>query len=157
VQDGDNHSRKTQKAHTRSHARCAKDSERRAGERIQELRKRNDLLSPEGRDPKAQAMSFGLPNPRRKGDDVQIRSALGLHFVKPISAKGREWFMKNTRSVKQQFLVGDVLVELIDSFEQLGFQVVVNPPAGDDMWIRKIVSERLAYWRKNQQDVQFKM
>jgi hypothetical protein len=102
-------------------------------------------------------MSLGIPNPRRPGDDVQIREALGLIIVKPLSGRAREWFRQNTGSETKQFLVGDVLVELIDSFEQLGFQVVVNPPAGNDMWIRKIVSERLAYWRRNQQDVQFKM
>jgi hypothetical protein len=95
-------------------------------------------------------MSFGLPNPRRKGDDIQIRSALDLHIVKPVSAKGREWFRKNLGCIDQQILVGDVLETLADSFEQLKLQIVFNPPS-DTTEIRKIVSERLSNWRKHSQ------
>jgi len=92
-------------------------------------------------------MTLQIPNPRKRGDDIQVRSALGLHYVKPVSARGREWFKKNTGSIEPQFLFGGVLVALADSFAALGLQVVFNPP-GDTREIRRIVSERLEPWRE---------
>ena len=94
-------------------------------------------------------MSLGLPNPRRRGDDIQIRSALGLISVKPVSARGREWFRKFTGSEQTQLLTGDVETTLADAFEQLSLQVVFNP-ISDTSEIRKIVSESLARWRHKQ-------
>ncbi len=94
-------------------------------------------------------MTLCISNPRRPGDDIQIRSALDLHIIKPVSAKGREWFRRYTGSTEKQFLAGDVIVALMNGFEQLGFQVVINPPS-DTREIRRIVSERLARWRKEQ-------
>jgi hypothetical protein len=32
-------------------------------------------------------MSLCFPSPRRPGDDIQIYSTLGIHMVKPVSAK----------------------------------------------------------------------
>jgi len=95
-------------------------------------------------------MSFGYSNPRRPGDDIQIREALGLCIVKPVSAKGREWFKKNTGSIAPQLLVGDVLETLADSFARLNLQVVFNPYS-DTTEIRQIVSERLSHWRNTSQ------
>ncbi len=98
-------------------------------------------------------MSFGLDNPRRPGDDIQVRGSLGIWFVKPVSARGREWFQKSTGSVERQIVVErrgeDVFTALIDGFEQLKLQVVINPPSNTTK-IRKIVSERLSHWRKSQ-------
>ncbi len=98
-------------------------------------------------------MSLCIPNPRRRGDDIQVRGSLGIWFVKPVSARGREWFRKSTGSVERQIVVErrgeDVFTALIDGFEKLGFQLVINPPS-DTTKIRKIVSERLSHWRKSQ-------
>jgi hypothetical protein len=94
-------------------------------------------------------MSFGLDNPRRRGDDIQVRTAFDLHIIKPVSTKGREWFRKYIGSTEKQFLTGDVIVALMNGFKQLGFQVVMNPPS-DTREMRRIVSERLAVWRKKQ-------
>ena len=94
-------------------------------------------------------MTLCIPNPRRPGDDIQIRSALGLISVKPVSARGREWFRKFTGSEQTQLLTGDVETTLADAFEQLSLQVVFNP-ISDTSEIRKIVSESLARWRHKQ-------
>ena len=94
-------------------------------------------------------MSFGLDNPRKRGDDVQIRTAFDLFIVKPVSAKGREWFKKNTGSVQSQLMVGAITETLADSFARLNLQVIWNPPSGTSE-VRKIVSERLARWRNKQ-------
>jgi len=98
-------------------------------------------------------MSLGLPNPRRRGDDIQVRGSLGIWFVKPVSARGREWFRKSTGSVERQIVVErrgeDIFTALIDGFEQLGLQIIINPPS-DTREIRRIVSERLSHWRQKQ-------
>jgi len=94
-------------------------------------------------------MTVSISNPRRRGDDIQIRSALGLISVKPVSARGREWFRKFTGSEQTQLLTGDVETTLAYAFEQLSLQVVFNP-ISDTSEIRKIVSERLSHWRKSQ-------
>lgn len=92
-------------------------------------------------------MSLGFPNPRRPGDDVEICSALGLISLKPVSARGREWFRDFTGSEQTQFLTDDVDTTLADAFEQLGLQVVFNP-ISDTTEIREIVSERLSHWKQ---------
>ena len=98
-------------------------------------------------------MSLCIPNPRRRGDDIQVRGSLGIWFVKPISKRGKEWFRTSTGSIERQIVVErrgeDVFTALIDGFEKLGFQLVINPPS-DTTKIRKIVSERLSHWRKSQ-------
>jgi len=98
-------------------------------------------------------MTLCISNPRKKGDDVQIRYALSLSIVKPISARAKAWFKENTGSTERQLIADrrgeDSFTALIDGFEQLGFQVVVNPPSNTTA-IRKIVSERLDRWRKSQ-------
>jgi len=94
-------------------------------------------------------MTLCISKPRRPGDDIQIRSALGLISVKPVSARGREWFRKFTGSEQTQLLTGDVETTLADAFEQLSLQVVFNP-ISDTSEIRKIVSESLARWRHKQ-------
>jgi hypothetical protein len=78
------------------------------------------------------------------GDDIQIISVFGLHSVKPISAKAREWFRENTGSIEPQFLVGDDALDFLeDSFAELNLQVIVNPDS-DTSEIRRIVSDVLA-------------
>jgi len=98
-------------------------------------------------------MTLCISNPRRRGDDIQVRGSLGIWFVKPVSARGREWFRKSTGSVERQIVVErrgeDAFTALIDGFEQLGLQVIINPPSNTTK-IRKIVSERLSHWRKSQ-------